>query len=352
MNIFQNKIFQIIASPLSLLYRLIISIRNFCYDHRIFKTYKPNRSKVISVGNISVGGTGKTPVIKFLALFISNLNIKVAILSRGYGRASKGTVIVSDKNKVLATPQESGDEPYLLARSLKGIPVVVEADRYKGALVIEQKFNPDIILLDDGYQHRRIHRDYNIALVDASVGFGSGFLLLAGILREPPGSLKRADLIWLTKIDQAANYETLVTKIEKIINAPILFSCHQPQQFINFETNKTHELAELKNKKVFLFSGIANPDSFRLTITELKAQIVAYKNYPDHYQFSKKDIKIIIKEAKTLNADIILTTEKDYIRIINMIENNSMFYYLTIEIKLQNNKKILKEKIIKIIDKL
>jgi len=192
MNIFNNKFYQFLLYPFSLIFKLITWIRNRLYDKNIFRSLKANQCKIISVGNISVGGTGKTPVIRFLADYLKEMGFKVAILSRGYRRKSKGTIIVSDGNETLANLQQAGDEPYLLARQLDSIPVIVEADRYKGARFIQDNFQPDVILLDDAFQHRRLHRDLDIVLVDASVGFGRGFLLPAGFLREPISSLKRA----------------------------------------------------------------------------------------------------------------------------------------------------------------
>ena len=144
MNILENKIIQTMLLPISIVYGFIIYIRNVCYDSGIFSIKKIDSCKIISVGNISVGGTGKTPVVKFLADYLYRNDVKVAILSRGYGRKSRGTVIVSDGKKILANITESGDEPLLLAKQLRKIPVIVEADRYKGALLITKKFTPDV----------------------------------------------------------------------------------------------------------------------------------------------------------------------------------------------------------------
>jgi tetraacyldisaccharide 4'-kinase len=265
----------------------------------------------------------------------------VAILSRGYRRGSKGTVIVSDGTKILVGLKDAGDEPYLLANQLKKIPVVVEADRYKGALTIQEQFRPDIILLDDAFQHRRIQRDLDIVLVDASVGFGWGLLLPAGFLREPIHSLKRSNLIWLTRVDQAKNVNKIVEKVRRYSPGPVIASEHRATEVIQGNTGTCYELSFLKNKRILLFSGIANPGSFEKTVIGLGGKVVHHQLFPDHYQYLQSDITKIIKKGEKQNANIILTTEKDFVRIKNLIHNVSNIYYLTIEIQIGNYRDIL-----------
>jgi len=301
--------------------------------------------KIISVGNISVGGTGKTPVVKFLATYFHNLGFSVAVLSRGYGRRSKGSVIVSNGEQILACLADSGDEPLLLARQLNNIPLLVEVDRYKGALLIQKHFKSDIILLDDGFQHRRLHRDLDIVLIDASVGFGNGLLLPAGSLREPVSSLKRSDLVWLTRVKHTTNLDPLINEIRKYCSCPILKSNHQATEIIQAGTDNRLALSNLNQKNVFLFSGIANPTSFERTVTNLGAKIVGHLTFSDHYLYNKKDINKICYNAKIANADLILTTEKDFVRIVDRIENLPKIYYLTIEIRIDNDIEVLKEKL-------
>ena len=341
MNIFNNRFFQVLLFPASIIYRIIIWLRNKLYDKNIFRSLKIDDCKLISVGNISVGGTGKTPVIKFLAIYLNNRGFKIAILSRGYRRSSKGTVIVSDGKKLLAGLEDAGDEPYLLAQQLKNIPVVVEADRYKGALIIQEKFRPDIILLDDAFQHRRLKRDLNVVLVDASVGFGWGLLLPAGFLREPIRSLKRSDLVWLTRVDQAKSLNKIVKKVGRYSSSPVIASEHQANEVIQANKRNRYELSFLNKKRILLFSGIANPGSFEKTVISLGGLVVRHKVFADHYQYLQSDITSLIDRAGEANADIILTTEKDFVRIENLIHNISNIYYLTIEIQIGNYQSIL-----------
>ena len=328
--------------PFSLIYKIIICVRNLLYDKKIFRSLKVINCKVISVGNISVGGTGKTPVIKFLAVYLKEMGFKVAILSRGYRRKSKGIVIVSDGKQILAGLHRAGDEPHLLARQLKNIPIVVEADRYKGALLIQKKFKPDVILLDDGYQHRRLHRDFDIVLVDASVGFGRGFLVPTGFLREPVSSLRRADLIWFTRIDQSKNINKLTKQVRNFSSNPYVTSEHRAIEIIQASTGNRFHLSYLDHKRVFLFSGIANPASFEKTVTNLGVQVVQHLKFSDHYNYKTIDIIKITAEAQNTDAELVLTTEKDYVRIIEPVPNLSKIYYLAIEIQIGNYEHILK----------
>jgi tetraacyldisaccharide 4'-kinase len=346
MNIFENKFCQKIFYPFSLIYGAIIWMRNKSYDKKFFRSFKIENCTIISVGNISVGGTGKTPVINFLARYLSETGFKVVILSRGYRKKSKDTRIVSNGKEILISLEEAGDEPFLLARQLKGIPIVVEADRYKAALLIQQKFKPDVILLDDGFQHRRLMRDLDIVLVDASRGFGNGFLLPAGFLREPISSLRRADLIWFTRIDQSKNMEQLIGKVRQVSSKPILKSCHQPAEIIPALSEKRYDLSYLNQKRVFLFSGIGNPLAFEETIKKLGALVISHVKFSDHYQYTQKCLDKLIRQAQQSDTDLILTTEKDYIRIENLLKIESPIYYLTIGICISDAADQLKEIII------
>ncbi|MBC8180589.1 tetraacyldisaccharide 4'-kinase [candidate division KSB1 bacterium] len=345
MNIFENRIIQITLMPVSLVYGLIIRCRNFFYDYGLFSTKKISGCKIICVGNISVGGTGKTPVVKFLAGYLNQRGFNVAILSRGYGRKSKGTVVVSDGKNTLANLEDSGDEPLLLANQLKTIPVIVEADRVKGAQFILKQFVSDVILLDDAYQHRRIFRDINIVLIDASRGFGRNYLLPSGFLREPVSSLKRADLVLFTRVDSTENIEQLQKITRQNTSCPQVTSSHVPAMLIRMTNNQKFDLAFLKDKKVLLFSGIANQTSFQQVVKKLGATVVFHEEFPDHFFYTPKDIKNIITRFRSTNCDLILTTEKDYYRLVSLVSDYDFFYYLTIEISIINGFDNLAEKL-------
>ncbi len=345
MNIFENKFLKFSLPPLAFIYGLVIRIRNRCYDLYIFPIRKIQSCKVISVGNISVGGTGKTPFVSFLARFLKNKQKNVVILSRGYGRKSKGTVIVSDGNSVLASPDEAGDEPYLLARQLSGTPVVVEGDRIKGAQFILDEFEPDIILLDDAFQHRRIARDLDILLMDASQSRRKMHLLPFGVLREPFSSVKRGDIVCLTKVNQTTDADWLQSKINKQTSAPIILCSHEPCQLVHIVKDKKHDLSYLKDKNALLFSGIAKPDSFQQTVQQCGAKIIRHLKFSDHFQYKRENLEKIHQLSKSLAADLIITTEKDAVRITKCLSDSNDIFYLSIHIKIIQGQKILEDKI-------
>ncbi|MDZ7263017.1 MAG: tetraacyldisaccharide 4'-kinase [candidate division KSB1 bacterium] len=328
MTIFENKLWQRAWFPLSLGYALIIRLRNLFYDKKIFKSYQIERARVISVGNIAVGGTGKTPTIEFLAHRLQAMGHRVAVLSRGYGRQSRGRLIVSDGNQLLVPANLAGDEPTLLAHHLPGVPIVVDKDRYQAAKFIEQNFGSEIILLDDGFQHRRLQRDLDIVLIDATRGFGAGLLLPAGFLREPISSLKRSHLIWLTRIDQALGYQQLIETIRRHTMVPILTSYHEPRLLIHAWSGQPTELTALRHQRVLLFSGIAHPVAFERTVRDCGAQIVDHVKFPDHHAYSRENLQHIMARSGQLTAALIVTTEKDYVRLKHHLtaEFSSMFY--------------------------
>ncbi len=349
MNIFDNRWYQFLLYPFSIIYSLIIWIRNKLYDWKIFRSFKIENCKVISVGNISVGGTGKTPVIKYLTIYLSKLGFKVAILSRGYRRKSNDTVIVSDGKQLLSDWEDAGDEPYFLAQQLDAIPIVVDADRYKGAQIIQRQFQPDIILLDDGFQHRHLHRDLDIVLVDVSVGFGRGLLVPAGFLREPIGNLKRADLIWFTRVDQSYKLESVINQVRRYFSGPTITSEHRAVEIIQANTSNRFHLSFLNQKKVILFSGIANPSSFEKTVFDLAGDVKNHLKFSDHYQYRPIDVKSITDKAREADADIILTTEKDFVRIAALIENITNIFYLTIDIYISSHLDVLKHQLTRVL---
>ena len=341
MNILSNKWWPRFFFPLSRIYAAIILLRNKLYDWNIFRTSKIQNCTVISVGNISVGGTGKTPAVEFLAKYLISRAKKTAILSRGYRRESSGTLLISDGQKILVGPQRSGDEPYLLAKNLPIVPVVVENDRYRGGIFIKQKFNPDYLILDDAYQHRRIFRDIDIVLIDSMIGLSNNHTLPGGVLREPLKGLNRADMIWLTRVNQASKVDSLISSIRKYTGVPIIKTMHEPQFLYSLSSSKQISLELLKNREIFIFSGIGNPGAFRDTVIRLQANVRGELLFSDHHKYRKSDFQKIYTNAKLSKAEWIITTEKDAIRIQELPEMNTPIYYLKIELKIIEGQKHL-----------
>lgn len=323
MKFFENKWPACLLSPLSIPYGIAICLRNKLYDRHLLISHRLP-CHVISVGNITVGGTGKTPTVIFLAKWFKMQNRRLCILSRGYGRESRGPVIVSDGHRICSSVHDSGDEPMLMARKLSGIPVVVDKNRVRGGQLIWDRFKPDLILLDDGFQHRRLHRQIDILTVKASHPFGNGFLLPAGPLRESRTALKRADMIWINS-SAADNRFTFSLYSGK----PSILSHYMP------DTNRSENTAKLTrqdNINALTFCGLADPTSFIKTLTQAGYRVIKSIRFKDHYKYTRADIRKIEWEYKQSGADYIITTEKDWIKIVDILKPGPQWHYLAIQI--------------------
>ena len=319
---------------LSWLYRLIVSGRNRLYAVGLFKARRlPCR--VISVGNITVGGTGKTPAVIAIAKRLQQENVRAAILLRGYKRASREQVtIVSDGERVCATLKESGDEAYMLAKHLSGIPIIVGRHRYQAGQVALERFGVDVLLLDDGFQHRRLARDVDILTVP--VGGGSvgsvearrgAKLLPAGTLREPFTALRRADVILLTHTDAVDMLQDAKAAFQQLApNALILESVHQPVRLYplvpkpSFEETAFLHAAKkaIAGKRILAVCGIGNPDAFVATLRQYSPERVELLAFPDHHVYTEVDMAVIDTTFQTAQADLIVTTQKDEQKLVDL----------------------------------
>ncbi|MDH3974497.1 MAG: tetraacyldisaccharide 4'-kinase [Deltaproteobacteria bacterium] len=322
---------------LSLIYGLVVRARISLYKWGL-KEMKSLPCKVISVGNITVGGTGKTPVVEYIARQLTEKGLKVAILSRGYKGNSDGPVnVVSDGKSVLMEPGQAGDEPYMLARRLKKIPVIVGPDRYETGTYALNNFKIDALILDDAYQHIRLKRDINILLIDSERGFGNGHLFPRGPLREPLSNADRADIILLTRCRSKAETGSALILDSLKLNAlpPTFKSGYEPTKMRSFRTGREEAAAILTGKKIVALSGIANPASFSALLSALGGELLHEAVFADHHAYSINDIDRVMKKAESLGADMIVTTEKDAVKIEDIDERIKVpFYYLQIGLEL------------------
>ncbi|KPA10508.1 Tetraacyldisaccharide 4'-kinase [Candidatus Magnetomorum sp. HK-1] len=336
---------------LSLIYAVVMKIRALFYAHGIFRT-KRLSCKVISIGNITVGGSGKTPMTIYLARMLQRLGFNIVIISRGYrGQYERRTGIVSDGNKLLMDADSAGDEPFLMAGKLKGVPVIVGKDRYECGCLAIQKFNPQVILLDDAFQHLRLHRDVDMVLMDRSRPLGNSHVIPRGMLREPAIHLKRGHIFVLTRATQSQLND--ISNIEHYIaNKPILRCRHVPDQLM--QTNEKGHLilfdpSSLAEKPIFAFSGIANNEDFQRMINTLKYQTVGALHFPDHHVYSDADLSKIIAQAHQSGAKCLVTTEKDYVKIIERVQWNLPLFALGIRLSFGNEtnyfENVIKEKL-------
>ncbi len=275
---------------------------------------------VISVGNITMGGTGKTPMTIHLVSLLKEMGLIPAVVTRGYrgGLEKKGGIVGTGK-ELLCGPETAGDEPWMMARNLE-VPVVVGKDRYRSGGIAVQAFEPDVIVLDDGFQHQKLHRDLDIVLLDASKPFGNGFLTPRGTLREPAKALCRGDIFVLTRSNLAEPSELRVT--EKRIRAlapgkPVLFAEHEPSlaDTCNFPRGDGGDLTVLAGKRAHAFSGIAGNAGFFDAVKEAGCLLSSTRAFGDHHPYTKAEIGEITEQARAAGADLLVTTEKDYVRI-------------------------------------
>jgi len=293
--------------PLAIFYWGVMYWRNLFYRYGFFVSRRLP-CNVISVGNITVGGTGKTPTVIFLAQYFNRMGKKVAILSRGYGRTTKGTVLVSDGKEIKVHWKESGDEAFLISKKLSRVPVVVDEERFRGGMFIIQQFNPEIILLDDGFQHRGLERDLDLVLVNSGDTIPDHKLLPYGLLREPWINIKRGSAILLTKTNLIKPKPYLLRKVKET-GLPILRSVVRSS--ISSFSPDTPE--NLNGQTVFLVSAIGDSFGFKRTVEKMGCQIVGEKIFPDHFNYSQSAWKNV--ESLLSSTDYIITTEKDWVKI-------------------------------------
>ncbi len=289
-----------------------MDLRNLLYDRGIFKTHRLP-IPVISIGNLTVGGTGKTPLTITIArgLQTRHPDLQTGILSRGYKRTRSDAWIVSDGEKILMGVEESGDEPQLMARRLPGIKVFVGANRVRIARQALDRFPLDVLILDDAYQHRRIHRDVDILLVDGQRGFEGGRVLPAGPLREFPRNVKRASCLVITQYN-----DRIPPDVSRFCppSTPLFKTRLTLSGITEGISGVPCPPEKLRNQLVWAVCGIARPESFLDTLADLGVRIAGVTPFPDHYAYTRRDLDQIARQALERSVHAIITTEKDWVK--------------------------------------
>jgi tetraacyldisaccharide 4'-kinase len=317
---------------LSYLYGLAVRIRTKIYEK---KNRKELPGFVLSIGNLTVGGTGKTPAAAMIAKWALREGYRPAILSRGYGGKHRGkTFEVSDGQRVFCTPAEAGDEPYLLAKNLEGIPVIISKARYEAGLLAYEQHGSNFFILDDGFQHIRLKRDLDLVLLDATSPFGNMRLLPRGPLREPLDHLQRADVFILTRTGYGANLIMVNYLKKKFGGKPTFQSEHVPENFVLPNLGHSHAPDFIRGKRAVAFAGIAKPEAFRDTLIKLGAEIAAFKGFKDHHVFIRPELQELVAERHRLRADLLITTEKDYVRLGQLSPTEHRLGYLTVRFQI------------------
>jgi tetraacyldisaccharide 4'-kinase len=349
---------------LSLLYTRIVRLRWWLYKNRLAR-WNPVGSLVISVGNLTVGGTGKTPIVEKFAKTLTKHGRKVAILSRGYksvpkplgqrlidrylrGQGEEPPRVVSDGASLLLDSERAGDEPYMLASNLQGVVVLVDKNRVKSATFATEEFHCDTMLLDDGYQYLPLKERLNITLVDRHTPFGNEFLLPRGTLREPHAHLNRADVIFITKCD-GSDISLLKERIRHYNKHAEIFECsHYPLYLQDLYTGEQKRLKYLQDREIGAIAGIAVPESFEEGLRRLGAQLIYSRHYADHHRFSQQEVINAINRTRTRGGHALLTTEKDAVRFPRVDRRDLPIYFLRVEIRLINTNESFENAILRI----
>ena len=340
-----------LLTPLSYIYVVVIKTRGWLYDCGLLKQ-KRLPCGVISVGNIVAGGTGKTPVVIWIAKYLQNEGVQVGVLLRGYGREDRhSTLIVSDGKQILTPLMESGDEAGMIARKLPGVPVVVGRDRYTAGLEAIQLWGhtEGVLILDDGFQRRQLARDLDILTIDSTQPFGTGKLLPAGTLREPKTALKRTDVLLLTRTDLATasiNFEQFGPRKQ------VFQTCHQPTRLHQMSTGEECALDLLAGQHLLAVCGIGNPEAFAGTLRQLEPKAVELLAFPDHHRYSLADLNDISTRARDIGINIVVTTEKDSQKLEAFaattefsLPESVQFFVLEIELKITTDPEELKKRL-------
>ena len=324
----------LILPPLSVLYSAVTRTRLSLYRRGTFHSTKLDRP-VISVGNITAGGTGKTPLVEWVARILAAENKKVCILTRGYGRDNpERMVVVSDGKTVLATASEAGDEPFLLAKNLAGVSAVISsADRVAAGNEAIKRFDTDCFVLDDGFQHLRLQRDLNLVTIDATNPWGGGSLLPYGRLREPLSGLSRADCIVITRTDQVMSLDNLHHEIREVAGGVPVFHSRMRTSRIT----PLNESAGALIPPIGAFCAVGNPRSF---FTSVPYELVLEKAFPDHHRYSQTEIDSLIGAATRAGANSLITTAKDAVKL-QSLSFSLPCYVLEIEPQIENSDQLI-----------
>lgn len=317
----------------SIFYFIAISIKNFLYELKILKEKKTD-IKVICVGNLTTGGVGKTPVVIEIANYFADKGIKTAVLSRGYkGKLdNKNVNLIKDYNEILIDdPYLSGDEVNLIAKKVEGAAVITTSNRIKGAEFAKEKLGAEILIMDDGFSNRKIYKDLNIILIDSKKMFGNGFVLPFGPLREPVYEIKRADRVMVVNKNDDENKN--LKKFIENLKIPYVRCVIKQDKIYNIKTNET-VFADKKN--VIAFSGIGQGGQFFNSLNE-KFNVIKTFAFDDHFNYDQSTIDFLNNELNKLNADILLTTEKDTVKLLKF-DNIEKIYAVSIKAEFELEK--------------
>jgi tetraacyldisaccharide 4'-kinase len=310
-----DRLWRAVLSAAAAGYRVGVTARRWSFDAGV-RGARRLPVPVICVGNLTVGGTGKTPATIAVVHRLRGLGLAVGVLLRGYGRDGEGVKEAADPAGHRAPWRQVGDEAALLAGRLPGVPVIVGADRFRAGQEALRRFPLDTLVLDDGFQHRQLHRDLDLVMVDATDPLGGGHLLPRGRLREPASALRRASALLLSRSDQAQDPGEVRRMLLRVApGIPQILTCHRPSRLTDLEGPGTHAPGLVRGRRVLAVSGIARPAAFHDTLATLGATLAGRLSFPDHHPYGRSDLDAIARAADAARAEWIVTTEKDAVRL-------------------------------------
>jgi tetraacyldisaccharide 4'-kinase len=330
----------VVAGGLAVVYGLGARLRRSLYTIEILLP-KHLPARVVSVGNLAVGGTGKTPVTASLTRFFQAAGKKVAILSRGYGGNNRGVTCISDGENIYQKPPQVGEEAYWLARHLPGAAVYTGASRYEAGKNAWEAFKPDLFLLDDGFQHFQLHRDLDLVLLDAAAPFGNGHLLPRGILREPKSALAAAQVLILTRFQEDRDRQTLTDLQTAFPLKTVLTAAIAPSAARLYPAGRPEPPAALKGQPLLAFAGLARPEVFRHTLADLGVRLLGFQAFPDHHPFVSAELAALVRQAQSAGAAALITTGKDWARLGESWDTTLPLWVLEVEAHIDQPERIL-----------
>ena len=315
-------------------YRGLLGAREWLYGHGLLQSRRLS-CPVVSIGNLTVGGTGKTPAVELAAQTLGELGRRVAIVSRGYGRQSSGIQVVADTASVRLDPADAGDEPFLLARRLPGVAVVVGANRYKAARLAVERFGATAIVLDDGFQHRTLVKDVEIVMIRARNPWGNGQLLPHGPLREPLTALARAALVVAAGAERPEDLEEVQETVRR--HAPgvsVVAARYVPVECWEASRLRPHPSNDLAGRRLVAFAGLASPEAFARTLKTLDVDVAHFETFVDHHWYTTADLAALDARAASMGAEGLVTTEKDWVRLRDVPRPRRPIHVVSVRLEL------------------
>jgi tetraacyldisaccharide 4'-kinase len=329
----------VVTAGLSLLsvgYRMALRLREAAYGVGLLRTGRLP-CPVVSMGNITLGGSGKTPMVEVAVRSLRELGALPGVVSRGYGRSTRGAHVVADRGGIRLSPREAGDEPLLLAERLPGIPVVVGENRFLAGRIAVERCGATVIVLDDAFQHRILRKDLEVVVVNGRAPWGQGHLFPRGMLREPLSALRRADVVVVTNPPTSADVDAATAAVRRHnARAPVLVAAYEVVDALEVRSGRRHSPSELLGRRLLAFAGLGSPRGFADTLEGAGARVADMVEFPDHHWFTAGEVAELVAHGRALGAEGLITTEKDWVRLRGLPPPALPLWILGVRLRLES----------------